>query len=263
MLLTGQMAMRESSSILLSFAFALTVAPSAFAQRGGHRAVMTTTPAAVVRVPARPVRMHPAGTTTTTNRTANTSNVIFLSPDTFLTPDTLLGGFPVPGLGFDFAHLAAINSGAGVRALIDPVTQHELALALAIRRQTPVGFTAFPGFFPGFIPAMDQVAAQPTIVVVQQPAAPEAQSSDRGRAQEPEPRSAPPPVVEPAHEAGEFVLVRRDGGLLFAVAFTQGAERVTYVTKEGIRRSLALADLDVIATARMNEERGTPLQFSR
>jgi hypothetical protein len=51
--------------------------------------------------------------------------------------------------------------------------------------------------------------------------------------------------------------------LLFAVAFSQSAERVTYVTKEGIRRGLALADVDVDATSRMNEERGTPLQFSR
>lgn len=205
--------------------------------------------------------MRPAVSTATPATTGH-ARMIVLSPNSAFTFDDVLGNFSVPGLGFDFVHLAAINGGAGVRALIDPVTQHELALAREIRRETPVGFAAFPGFFPGFIPATEQVAAQPTIVIVPQAAAPEAQPSDRGRAQEPETRSAPP-VVEPARDVGDFVLVRRDGGLLFAVAFTQGADRITYITKEGVRRGLSLADLDVDATVRINEERGTPLQFQR
>jgi hypothetical protein len=194
--------------------------------------------------------------------TISRPRVIVLSPSAGFdfNFDTLLGNFPVPGLGFDFAHLAAINTGADVRAFIDPVTQHELALARAIRLETPVIFGGFPGFFPGYIPMVEQPAVQPTIVVVPQPVAPEVQATERGRAQESEPRSVPP-VVAPSHDAGEFVLVRRDGGLLFAVAFTQGTDRITYVTKEGVRRNLPLADLDADATVRMNEERGTPLPF--
>src|SRR5713226_10218966 len=54
---------------------------------------------------------------------------------------------PVPGLGFDFAHLAAINRNLDVRALIDPVTQQRLALSERILRET--GATSFaPIFFP-------------------------------------------------------------------------------------------------------------------
>ena len=201
--------------------------------------------------------MHTAVATTTTNGISRAGNVIFLSDDALFTPDTLLGGLPAPGLGFDFTHLAAVSRGAGVRALIDPVTQQELALARAIRRESPGGFVTFPGFFPSSQP----IIVEPSIVVVPQAVPADGQAPDRGRAQEAEARSAPPPVVEPAHEAGEFVIVRQNGGLLFAVAFTQGADRITYVTKEGIRRGLAMADIDVDATVRMNEERGTPLQF--
>jgi hypothetical protein len=248
--------MRALAAIAGFSVLGLTLSPALHAQSRGH---VATVRVAAARPAARPIQMRPPISTATSVTTGH-PRVIVLSPNSGFSFDDILGNFPVPGLGFDYAHLAAINSGAGVRALIDPVTQHELALALAIRRQAPVGFTAFPGFFPGFIPATDQAAAQPTIVVVQQPAAPDAQSSDRGRAQEPEPRSATP-VVEPARDAGDFVLVRRDGGLLFAVAYRQGVDRITYITKEGVRRGLALADLDVDATVSMNEERGTPLQF--
>jgi hypothetical protein len=34
-----------------------------------------------------------------------------------------------------------------------------------------------------------------------------------------------------------------------------------YVTPEGIRRTLAIADLDAAATQQINEARGTTLQF--
>src|ERR1700693_2365856 len=248
--------MKALAAIAAFSILGLTFSPAIHAQSRGHVATVRVT---MAHPAGRPLQLRPSAATTIST-TIGHPRVIVLSPDSGFTFDDILGNFPVPGLGFDYAHLAAINSGAGVRALIDPVTQRELALALAIRRQTPVGFNAFPGFFPGFIPATDQATAQPTIIVVPQAAASDAQSSDRSHAQESELRSAPP-VVEPARDAGDFVLVRRDGGLLFAVAYRQGADRITYITKEGVRRGLALADLDVDATVRMNEERGTPLQF--
>ena len=192
-----------------------------------------------------------------TTTTGGHARAIVLSPATTFNFDDVLGNFPAPGLGFDYAHLAAVNSGAGVRALIDPVTQHELALARAIRRETPVSFAAFPSFFP----VAETAGTEPTIIVVPQPAAPLAQSTERIGPRDADERVAPPPPVEPVRDAGDFVLVRRDGGLLFAVAFTQGVERITYITKDGVRRRLALTELDVDATVRMNEERGAPLQF--
>lgn len=66
---------------------------------------------------------------------------------------------------------------------------------------------------------------------------------------------------EPLRDVGEFVLVRRDGRLLFAVAFSAEGDQLIYITREGVRRSLPLAELDIEATRRMNEERGTTLRL--
>ena len=53
----------------------------------------------------------------------------------------------------------------------------------------------------------------------------------------------------------------RNGTQLQTVAFTRAKDRIVYVTTDGLRRTLALADLDTDATIRVNEERGTPLQI--
>jgi hypothetical protein len=171
-----------------------------------------------------------------------------------------LFGFPVPGLGFDFVNFAAVNGNLGVRALIDPVTQQEIALALRLQG---AGLVASPFFFspfggspivvesPASVAPQTDPPAQPPIIVVAPPA----------------PQTAAPaqPAVQdqPLPDPGEFVLVQRDGRLLFAVAFTNDPGRVVYITKEGLRRSIALDQLDVDATLRMNEERGTSIQIPK
>ena len=166
-----------------------------------------------------------------------------------------LFGYPVPGLGFDYTNYGALNGNLGVRALIDPVTQQEIALALRIRAATggvsPVFFSPYGGA--PIVLETPMVAAQPEaqapapIVVVAPPA------------QQPAPQPQPEAKQEPLPDPGEFVLVQRDGRLLFAVAFTGEPGRVVYVTKEGLRRTIALVNLDVDATRRMNEERGTSI----
>jgi len=177
--------------------------------------------------------------------------------------DTLLNGsFPVPGFGFDFAHFAALNRDLGVRALIDPVTQHQLALARQIRRETPV----FPiGFVLPFLsnPAPVIIVQQPPIIIMQQPAAPEETEERIARAHYAPPEIKPEPTNPPEapHDVGEFVLVRRDGKLVFATAFFAQPDRIVYITREGVRRSLLLSELDVDATLRMNEERGTTIHL--
>jgi hypothetical protein len=239
--------MGTPARLCVSLAVLLGAAPALVAQTRGHQSA----PVRVI-VPAtrRATQMRPAVTTT-----PGTRIVVLNSTATPITPDLLLGIFPTPGLGFDYVHLAAINHGAGVRALIDPITQHELALARAIRRETPGFVATFPTFF-GETPV---ITVEPSIVVVQQPAPPPvpAENTEKSRAANAE----PPPPVEPLRDAGDFVLVRRDAGLLFAVAFTTGSDRLTYVTHEGVRRTLPLAELDFDATERINEERGTPLQL--
>jgi hypothetical protein len=55
------------------------------------------------------------------------------------------------------------------------------------------------------------------------------------------------------------VLVRADGDVVLAVAVSFGRDAVVYISPKGIRRTLALADLDLTATLRMNEDRGSRL----
>jgi hypothetical protein len=65
----------------------------------------------------------------------------------------------------------------------------------------------------------------------------------------------------PVRDVGDFILVRRDGRILFASIFSVVGTQLQYVTPEGIRRTLAIADLDAAATQQINEARGTTLQF--
>lgn len=169
-----------------------------------------------------------------------------------------LFGFPTPGLGFDYAHLAAINGNLGVRALIDPVTQQEIALALQIRGS---GFGAFPGFFAPFGGTPVVVESPSTVSAPEVQAAPQQQPIIVVTPPAASPVSAQVVEQAPVTDPGEFVLVRRDGRLLFAVAFTSADGRVVYVTKDGLRRTVPLDQLDVDSTQRMNEERGTSVQL--
>jgi hypothetical protein len=162
----------------------------------------------------------------------------------------------VPGLGFDFVHLAAINGnfrnnlsnfGHGERH------QHNFF--------TPIFFGGFPYYY-GDSLDYEQVQRQPQIIVIQQPAP--AVTVQQAAPVSQESTAAPViPAVTPApvREVGEFILVRRDGRVLFASAFSVVGAQLQYVTPEGIRRSLPLAELDAVATQDMNEARGTTVQL--
>ena len=173
---------------------------------------------------------------------------------------------PVPGLGFDYQHLAAINQDLLIKAAIDPVTQLKLAEARRFLRGSGFGG---PGFFLWdggvYYPISDESAApqptpaeppapqqaqQPQMIVVQAP--PAQQAPGNSSAEE----SAPLPDV------GQFTLVLRNGTQLQAVAFTRTNDRIVYITADGSRHTIAVAELNSDATVRINEERGTPLQFS-
>jgi hypothetical protein len=162
----------------------------------------------------------------------------------------------VPGLGFDYPHLAAVSGdfrgnppafGSGMR--------HHRSNFIA-----PVLFGGFPYYsdFSDYQPEPQQ----PQVIVIQQPvpAAPVEQSVAPARETIPEAvQPAAPPA--PVREVGEFVLVRRDGRVLFASVFSVTGTQVQYITPEGIRRVLPLSELDTTATQEMNQARGTTLQF--
>jgi hypothetical protein len=90
------------------------------------------------------------------------------------------------------------------------------------------------------------------------------ESSREANDQEPS-ASAPSPTNpdsdSPEEPLAEFVFVKRDGSTLFAVAYTMWNDKVQYVTKEGLRRTVALDSLDLDATQKLNEERGNTINL--
>jgi len=81
---------------------------------------------------------------------------------------------------------------------------------------------------------------------------------DRQRviAREPMAENAEATPVEPARETQQYVFVKRDGTLFFAVGYSWEKETLWYVTKEGLRRSVGRDAIDMNATQQFNEQRG-------
>ena len=147
----------------------------------------------------------------------------------------------VPGLGFDFPHLAAVSG------------HHHFGRGF---------FGGVPFFDSGFL------FGAPT-VIIEQPGEtqPEAEDVIAGNALETDPvrrsrrvyeaESAPGPAADAAPETVEqYVFVKRDGGLEFAVAYSWVDGNLRYITPDGKRRTLGRDALDLPATQHFNEERG-------
>ena len=91
------------------------------------------------------------------------------------------------------------------------------------------------------------------------------ESSVRADAEEP----LPQPSSQPGYDSyrseepqlAEFVFVKRDGSTLFAVAYTLLKDKILYVTKDGMRRTVAFDSLDLDATLKLNEEHGTTINL--
>jgi hypothetical protein len=173
---------------------------------------------------------------------------------------------PVPPPGFDYQYLSAIDSDLAVKALIDPVTQWRVAEAERTLRATG-GFAGSSFYLLDgggyYLPEgseeadqsqqpQPQPSQQPQIIVLQQ--APPTQP-----AAQPAPEAEAP--AAPVPDVGQFILVLRNGTRIHAVAFTSSNGNIVYITADGSRRTIALADLDSETTMRVNEERGTPLQL--
>ena len=59
----------------------------------------------------------------------------------------------------------------------------------------------------------------------------------------------------------EFVFVQRDGSKLLAVAYSFLNDKLHYVTREGVRHSVALDSLDLDATQKSNEQLGNTINL--
>jgi len=164
----------------------------------------------------------------------------------------------VPGLGFDYSHLAAIGGSRG----------HGRGFFPGRDRNRP--FLAYFPFFGGgyYLPLYDDdydegpseeeqqaEATEPDYYPGSYPPPPRPGDTPEGL---PAPAPAPTPSASAALErpADQYVFVRRDGTLFFAVAYTWADGNLRYVTSEGLRRSVGGDTLDLAATQQFNEQRG-------
>jgi hypothetical protein len=151
----------------------------------------------------------------------------------------------VPGLGFDYSHLAA--------------TRPNTVNGRHSRNDSAVLFPFFDGggYFvptgPGVVDAQSE--AQQAEDADEEDSAP----ADRpARVRRVDRLPVTPELGPPAPQADvpEYVFVRRDGTVFFAVAYSWERGSLRYVSSEGLRRSVARETLDLDATQQFNEQRG-------
>lgn len=179
-----------------------------------------------------------------------------------------------PTNGFDWQHVNAINQDLPQKALIDPVTQLEIAQAERLLRASSGTFSGafvLGGGYGYYVPEQmteeqqpysnEQAAqaaaqtsasnAEPRVIVLQQ-AAPQKSAAPSA------PRESPEQAVP---DRGEFTLVLRNGEHIKALAFTHVKDKIIYITPDGNRKTIDAGDLDPDATVRLNQEKGSPLQL--
>ncbi|HKI12756.1 MAG TPA: hypothetical protein VKA02_11620 [Candidatus Acidoferrum sp.] len=146
----------------------------------------------------------------------------------------------VPGLGFDYVHYAATHPNAGRHHFEGGVVPF-------------VGggiYVPYPVYMEGGAPA-DSVAENSPVDAEQPAPAEEAAARPADVAARSHANSR-----APAEPDSEYVFVRRDGTVFFAVAFTFDSANLRYVTQDGLRKSAPLVSLDLAATQQFNEQRG-------
>ena len=148
------------------------------------------------------------------------------------------GGIPVPGLGFDYAHFAAVHPG---------VFNHHFH-----------GGGVVP-FIGGGIYVPFEYYSEP-YPAPEQPAEPEVEPEQA--AQQPEYSAAPAYAQQrersnaPLAPSPEYIFVLRDGSVFFAVAYSSSNGSLQYITRDGFRRVIPITTLDLEATSQFNEQRG-------
>lgn len=143
----------------------------------------------------------------------------------------------VPGLGFGYTRLAAIRT-----------TRDRFGRLHRVRAITPIFFIpGYPDYYPyyyGYNEVPYETAEQSEPAATEQPAPAPSESAF----------AAP---ETPVPDIGQFTLVRKDGQVVLADAFTISGDRLTYITREGARRSFPVAELDKKTTRQVNDADGT------
>jgi len=151
----------------------------------------------------------------------------------------------VPGLGFDYAHVAAVHpQGINGRG-----------------RNGRFAYAYFPFYGGGYyLPVSgDDVEEGPvaeTQVVDNGQPEPMQTAGRPGDYESRSSRAVPSKDVIEEEEAEPYVFVRRDGTVFFATAYAWENGTLRYITSEGLRHSLTVDKLDLDATQQFNEQRG-------
>jgi len=170
----------------------------------------------------------------------------YLPGDAFTGQSCYFGNcYPVPGFGFDYEHFFAVHPNWN-------------------KYQSQYTGVVIPGWGGGFyypVPYYSEPApqeAQQEEPVAAPPADQQASNLAASAPTTDQPGSAPSRSYNyaPTQPVEEYVFVKRDGTRIFAVAYSLTKDKLQYVTKEGLRRSLPLDALDYDATMKSNEERG-------
>jgi hypothetical protein len=216
------------------------VAPVAPSHPGGHGFVPTAHPAAP-RIPSRPVaptapnHNHPVEPKPT-----SVSNGHYLPPVDMTEHDN-----GVPGLGFDYPHYAATH----------PNSTHRDFQGGSISPFVGGGiYIPTMSYVPAVAPAETAAEEQPS-----QPNDAVAETDE----QKVEEQAPPAPYVRPRWKetltpSTEYIFVRRDGTVFFAVAYSWMNGNLQYVTQDGFRKLVPATTLDLDATTHFNEQRGVP-----
>jgi hypothetical protein len=192
--------------------------------------------ARTVGAPGTNFRRAPINTTTTQHRN---NGFVGLSSLPAFSPETA----NVPGLGFDFAHAAAI---AGRRS------RHRFDFDGGFGGLGFSGFLLSPGVVVEEVPVESQAPVEEAAVPRYRDYEGEPQH-EVGEGQLLYPAT---PALGPQHDAAEYVFVRRDGSLVFAVAYSWDNGTLRYITRDGLRGSVTQSSLDLEATQQFNEQRG-------
>jgi hypothetical protein len=198
------------------------------------------------RITATPkTATHLAGWNHPTQHAANSVDPVY--PNGYNVTD----GYPVPGLGFDYPHYFATHPNAGR-------CRYNCAGGSFV---VPFGDGGFYIPTPMYTYAEQPAEAQPAEATD----AGEQAAQTEGPPEQNYPNYPNPPArvaPQPApKQQSEYVFVRRDGTLIFAVAYSWINDRLQYVSEEGLRRTVPLNTIDMDATQQFNEQRGVPIRL--
>jgi hypothetical protein len=181
----------------------------------------------------------------------------------------------IPGLGLDYPHLAATSRNIH----FNPAFEHN-HFGMNYSSIAPIFWSDIPGYSDLVDPSVIQQAQQefqqqgqqPPQIIIHSATCANRQRAGRG--------SCPARSIQsrgslnsgtnrisgqcgPIRDVGEFVFVQPEGRILFASGYIVSGGQLQYVTPEGIRHTVSVAELDTEATRKMNEVLGTIVDLNK